>query len=189
MDKCVIGINCTSHRLGSVGILTFVFRTGIPPLHWERKAYSCTFQVYISGHSTSLVLSFRIWIQGCKPGTCREACILVMGLILVISSLCNSLSCSPLPIAGPSFNFYWSLVDLQCCISFRCTAKWISYTYTYIHSFLDSFPIQVITEYWEEFPVLYSRSLLVIYFIYSSVCICQSQSPNLSLFPFSSQWP
>ena len=39
----------------------------------------------------------------------------------------------------------------------------------YIYSLLDSFPIQVITEYWVEFPVLYSRSLLVIYFTYSSV--------------------
>ena len=39
------------------------------------------------------------------------------------------------------FNFYWSIVDLQCCVNFRCTAKWISYTYTSIHSFLDSFPM------------------------------------------------
>ena len=33
--------------------------------------------------------------------------------------------------------FYWSKVDLQCCISFRCIAKWFSYIYiyTYIHSF------------------------------------------------------
>ena len=30
------------------------------------------------------------------------------------------------------FNFYGGLVDLQCCVSFECTAKWISYTY--IHS-------------------------------------------------------
>ena len=35
--------------------------------------------------------------------------------------------------------------------------------------FLDSFPIQAITEYWVEFPALYSRFLLVIYFIYRSV--------------------
>ena len=70
---------------------------------------------------------------------------------------------------GFLYNFYWDIVDLQCCVSFRCTAKWISYTYTYIHSFLDSFPIEAITEYWVEFPVLYSRSILVICFIYSSV--------------------
>ena len=34
-------------------------------------------------------------------------------------------------------NFYWGIVAFQCCISFYCTAKWISYTYTYIPSFLD----------------------------------------------------
>ena len=41
-------------------------------------------------------------------------------------------------------------VDLQCYVSFRGTAKWISKN----HNFLDSFPIQAITEYWTEFPVL-----------------------------------
>ena len=34
---------------------------------------------------------------------------------------------------------------------------------------LDFFPVSVITKYWVEFPVLYSRSLLFIYFRYSSV--------------------
>ena len=37
--------------------------------------------------------------------------------------------------------FYWSIVDLQCCVTFCCAAKWVSYTYTYINCFLDSFSI------------------------------------------------
>ena len=32
--------------------------------------------------------------------------------------------------------FYWSIVDLQCCISFWCTEKWFS-LYTYIHIFFS----------------------------------------------------
>ena len=36
-------------------------------------------------------------------------------------------------------SFYWYIVDLQCCVSFRCSAKWLSYTC--INSFLDSFPV------------------------------------------------
>ena len=42
-----------------------------------------------------------------------------------------------------------------------------SYVQVYLF-FFNSFLIQVITEYWGEFPVLYSRSLLVIYYKYSS---------------------
>ena len=57
--------------------------------------------------------------------------------------------------------FYWHTVDLQCGISFCCTTKRISCTYT--HTFLDSVLMYVISEYWVEFSVLYSRFLLVIY--------------------------
>ena len=32
-----------------------------------------------------------------------------------------------------SFLFFWSIVDLQCCVSFRCIAKWM-YMYMYIYS-------------------------------------------------------
>ena len=63
------------------------------------------------------------------------------------------LACLPQPIKDmqlnkePPFHFfnylfknsYWSIVDLQYCVSLRCTAKWICFTKTYIHSFLDSF--------------------------------------------------
>ena len=66
-------------------------------------------------------------------------------------------------------NFYWNTVAVQYCVSFYRTAKWSSYmcTYTYIPSFLDFLPIWVTTEHWVEFPVLYSRFSLVIYFIHS----------------------
>ena len=64
-------------------------------------------------------------------------------------------------------------------------SKWFSYTYAYIHSFSDSFLIKVFPEYWVEFPVLYSRSLLLIYVICSSIRIFTPSSwfiptPHLS---------
>ena len=34
-------------------------------------------------------------------------------------------------------NFYWSLVGLQCCVTFYCIAKWISSVHRCIPSFLD----------------------------------------------------
>ena len=36
---------------------------------------------------------------------------------------------------------YWSIVDLQCCVSFSWIAKWVSYKYTWIHSLLFFFKI------------------------------------------------
>ena len=34
------------------------------------------------------------------------------------------------------FNFYWSIVDWQCYISFCCTVKWTSYIYIYVYIYI-----------------------------------------------------
>ena len=33
------------------------------------------------------------------------------------------------------FNIFWRIVGLQCCVRFKCTAKWIHYTWTHVCSF------------------------------------------------------
>ena len=64
-------------------------------------------------------------------------------------------------------------VDLKCCVSSVVQNESVIYmqiyTYTSIHFFLDSFPTWVITEQWVEFPVLFSRSSLIVCFVYSGV--------------------
>ena len=46
-----------------------------------------------------------------------------------------------------------------------------SFIHTYIYSLSDSAPIYVITDCFEQFPVLFSRSLLIIYFIYTHISV------------------
>ena len=72
------------------------------------------------------------------------------------------------------FFYYWNIVDLQYCVSFRYSAKWLIYmcvcVYICIYIFSsDYFPLQVTIKYWIYFPVLYSKSLLLIYFMYNSL--------------------
>ena len=66
------------------------------------------------------------------------------------------------------FVFYWTTVDLKCCV--LCVEQNDSVIHVYIY-FLDYFPLQVITKYWVQFPVLYSETLSVICFIYSGVYV------------------
>ena len=40
----------------------------------------------------------------------------------------------------------WTIVDLQCCVSLRCTAKWFSYTYIYIYSFSGFFHCKLLQD-------------------------------------------
>ena len=77
----------------------------------------------------------------------------------------------------------WTTItdDLQCCVSFRCTAKWFNYTFASIYSFSNSFPIWLTTECWVEFPVLYRTSLLIKTVLFFIQCSSRLNFQNLFL--------
>ena len=69
---------------------------------------------------TFSVSTEKFLVQNCRVKTPYLACFVSFFLTLI---------------------FYWSIVDLQCCVSFWCTSKWFSSTYAFIQSFSDSFHI------------------------------------------------
>ena len=56
--------------------------------------------------------------------------------LLIHSSVSFSLILIPFGVFFKT-NFYWSMVALQCCVSFRCAANWINY----IHSIFLATPV------------------------------------------------
>ena len=80
------------------------------------------------------------------------------------------------------FTFYWSVVKFQCCVHYCSTAKWLSYMY----SFSCSFPLWFITGCWIQFPMRYSRTLLFIHAMYTSLHLL---IPKLPLLPFLTLLP
>ena len=64
------------------------------------------------------------------------------------------------------------MVDLQCCVHFCCTAKWLRFIFSY---FSYSFPLWLITGCWIQIPVLYSRTLLFIRCLSSLLIFSRNQ--------------
>ena len=74
--------------------------------------------------------------------------------------------------------FYWSIVDLQCFVSFGCTAKWFSYMYF----FQILFPCRLLQNI-EYSSLCYSLSLLV-----TCLCMKESESHSVPVWLFETPW-
>ena len=74
-------------------------------------------------------------------------------------------------------------VDSQCCISFMCRAKWLRFIYIYmcvcVCVCVRDFSIAGYYKILSIFPCAMSRSLLVTYFVYSSIYF----NPKLLIYP------
>ena len=83
----------------------------------------------------------------------------------------------------------WNIASERCCDNFRWTAKGLSHTYTCIHSPLASLPVQAAKQCWAGFPVLYSRSLLVIHVKYTRVYKSVLSSSWIAPYPCKESLP
>ena len=94
-----------------------------------------------------------------------------------VTQSCPTLS-DPMDCSPPGSTYIWSIVDLQCSVNFRCTAKLISYT----HNTVTLFRLFSHIGYYRTLhrvPCAIKRFLLIIYFLYSYVYV----NLNLLIFP------
>ena len=87
----------------------------------------------------------------------------IVSFSLTSNYLSSHVVCILMSICLFVFKIFWSIVDLQYCVNFCCTIKWISYAYTHM-LFLRSFPH--ISHYRVLSRVSYNMQqvLLVIYY-------------------------
>ena len=93
------------------------------------------------------------------------------------------------PRSSRFLKFAWHRVDLQCCIGFRGTAKWFSYTYTLGHSFSFRFFFHI--GYYSILNRVSSVNTIGpcwLSILYIVVGICRCQTLNFSLPPTFPLW-
>ena len=108
-----------------------------------------------------IILYFSFWM-------------ILPGLSPVLLSWCSEVS-----MFLKKKKIYWSIVDLQHCVNFCCTAKWLSYTYIHSHILFHYRLSQDI----EHRSLCYTVVPCCLSILYILVCICLSQTPNPS-FPY-----
>ena len=81
-----------------------------------------------------------------------------------------------------NIHFWGNIVDLQCCINFRYTAKWISYTYTNVYSLSFLRLLFHIGHCWilSRVPCA-TQQILISYLFYIWYCVCVN--PYLLIYP------
>ena len=81
------------------------------------------------------------------------------------------------------FILYWSTVDLQYCVSFRCTAKWFRHIWKkFMYIFCIIFHYRFLQDI-EYSSLFYAVNPCCLSILCTVVCICKSHTPNLSLPP------
>ena len=168
---------CPWNAIQSMEWFMYIYVHGMLYSHISEKA--------MASHSSTLAWKIP-WME--EPGGLQS-----MGLLRVGHDWATSLSLftfmhwrrkwQPTPVFLPwESQGRWSLVGSRLWGCTESRLKWLSSMCIYIcvcvhiYAFSDYFPLKIIIRYWVELPVLYSKSLLVIYFIYSRKYILISNS-------------
>lgn len=120
--------------------LFLIFKGIFPPLHSSFCSPGLK-DAYPAWHTLDLSFMDRPWPSGVSP---KSQCLFLAWctLNMLASASCLSMRFIFIFWAASSCNLifilYWSIVNLQYYISFRCTDKWFSYTEK---SFSNSFRI------------------------------------------------